>query len=227
MSTSKIPLIFFSGMAADERVLEHQLDFFPDMFVPQWISPLPSEKISDYCARFSKQIDPGRPCIVGGVSFGGIVALEMQNHLDTLGCILIGSVKTVEQLPKRIRLFRSFPYALNFVPIFLLQKAAVLAGISAGMCGAKTIEKLSCQFSDSDIRLLRWSAAQVLNWSLRPTAHIVRHIHGSADPIFPVDRVVADEVIPGGGHVISMTHPEQVNRFIQKHVNEFSRLNAS
>src|SRR5262245_55843221 len=92
--TDNVPLILLSGMAADERLFEPQRVAFPDLRVPAWIDPLPGESLRGYAARLARRIDPGRPCLVGGASFGGMVALEMAPHLQADACVLIGSVRS-------------------------------------------------------------------------------------------------------------------------------------
>ena len=74
-----------SGMAADERLCGPQLARFPQLPVPPWIKPLPGETIRGYAARVAQVVDPGEPCLVGGASFGGIVAMDMATHLNALG----------------------------------------------------------------------------------------------------------------------------------------------
>ena len=39
-------------------------------------------------------------------------------------------------------------------------------------------------------------------------------IHGDRDRILPPGRMRPDRIIPGGGHVLSLTHAGEVNRFI-------------
>jgi pimeloyl-ACP methyl ester carboxylesterase len=42
----------------------------------------------------------------------------------------------------------------------------------------------------------------------------VFQIHGRRDLLIPARLVDADEYIPDGGHLINVTHAEQVNAFI-------------
>src|SRR5579859_1984873 len=111
-------------MAADERLFQSQLSTFPSLRVAPWIAPLPGEPLRSYAARLAPQIDPGWPCIVGGASFGGVVALELAQHLPALACVLIGSVRSPANLPRRWRRMR---------PVALLGPNAVrvLAWLSA------------------------------------------------------------------------------------------------
>ena len=101
-----LPLILLSGMGADERVFAPQLAAFPNLRVPKWIEPITGESLARYAARFARHINPGAPCVVGGASFGGFVAVEMAKHLNAKGCILIGSVRSPADLPRRVRALR-------------------------------------------------------------------------------------------------------------------------
>ena len=72
------------------------------------------------------------------------------------------------------------------------------------------------QFSDADARVLRWSAAEILRWTTTPqTACPVYHIHGAQDGIILAQNCRPDVLIPDGGHVISLSHANEVNRFLQ------------
>jgi pimeloyl-ACP methyl ester carboxylesterase len=46
----------------------------------------------------------------------------------------------------------------------------------------------------------------------------VRHLHGGKDLLIPATRVTADLVVPGAGHVPSLTHPEAVSLFLREAV---------
>src|SRR3954464_5327650 len=101
-----VPLILVPGMAADERLFAPQRAAFPRLLVPAWIEPLPQEPLRSYAARLARQVDPGRPCVVGGASCGGIVALEMAAPLPARACVLIASGRSPGELPRWYRLLR-------------------------------------------------------------------------------------------------------------------------
>ena len=102
----RLPLILLSGMAADARLFAPQRAAFPGLVVPNWIEPLPKEPLPAYAARLARLVDPGQPCLVGGASFGGLVALEMAPHLPARACVLIASVRSPGELPWWVRLCR-------------------------------------------------------------------------------------------------------------------------
>ncbi|HEX4606599.1 MAG TPA: alpha/beta hydrolase [Urbifossiella sp.] len=110
-----VPIILLSGMAADERLFAAQVAAFPTLRVQPWVAPLPGESLRAYAARLAPVVDPGRPCLVGGASFGGVVALELAPHLPALGCVLIGSIRSPTGLPRRWRALRrmALPEAIS------------------------------------------------------------------------------------------------------------------
>ena len=90
-------IYIFSGLGADERVFQ-KLDFsdFKTTFV-KWIIPQDKETIENYSTRLLAQITTKNPTLIG-LSFGGIIAVEVAKQIDTEKVILIASAKTkIEQ----------------------------------------------------------------------------------------------------------------------------------
>jgi pimeloyl-ACP methyl ester carboxylesterase len=216
----EVPLIFLSGMAADERLFESQLTAFPRLQVQPWIPPLSGETLQAYAARLARLVNPGEPCLVGGASFGGMVALEMATHLPVLGCILIGSLRSPSGLPWKWRLLR--PVAL-LGPEGFRVLAGMVARLGRPMLRTRTTRRLR-RLSQPESAFVRWAMCAVLRWSPSPATQQVRvfHIHGSADHIFPVERARPDLIIPGGSHALSLFSAKAVNEFIAGVVNEVS-----
>jgi pimeloyl-ACP methyl ester carboxylesterase len=209
-----VPLILLSGMAADERLFAPQRAAFPHLLVPAWIEPLPQELLPSYAARLARRIDPGRPCVVGGASFGGIVALEMAAHLQARACVLISSVRSPGELPWWYRLLR--PAAL-LGPAGLGRLAGLAAGASAPCLRPGTARRLR-RLSEPEAAFLRWAAWAVLTWQPSREARRVRvcQIHDGADRTLPIRHTRPDVVVAGGGHLLPLTHPQAVNEFLRR-----------
>jgi pimeloyl-ACP methyl ester carboxylesterase len=64
---------------------------------------------------------------------------------------------------------------------------------------------------------LRRFARLILRWKA-PASYPcpIHQIHGSADMVIPLNRVRPEEVVPGGGHLINMTHSREVNAFVAR-----------
>jgi pimeloyl-ACP methyl ester carboxylesterase len=210
----RIPIILLSGMAADERLFTAQRAAFPNLRVQPWLPPLPGESLRAYAARLARLIDPGRPCILGGASFGGLVALELVRHLPARACILIGSVRSPAALSWRWRVLR---------PVALLGPDALgtLAGLGARLGRRflargrlRTLQRLA----RPEAEFVRWAICAVMRWRPGPVPPRVPvyHIHGSTDRVLPVWRARPQPtvVVPGGAHALSLFNPIAVNEFI-------------
>ena len=207
-------LIMLPGMAADERLFEPQRRAFPGLIVPPWIDPEPDESLVSYARRTASQIDPAGLVLVGGVSFGGIVALEMAHHLGLAECVLISSVRSPAEMPWRLRALRPLarigPRRLGSTAGW----AARWLAPSMPRATARRLGRLAVPQSD----FLRWACWAVLRWQPTPEALQVRvhQIHGSADRTFPLWCTRPDQIVRGGGHLLTLTHPLEVNEFIAR-----------
>jgi pimeloyl-ACP methyl ester carboxylesterase len=209
-------------MGADSSIFKPQLAAFENIVVPSWTPPKAGDSLQSYSLRMAESINVKESCFVGGASFGGIVALEMARHLNAKGCILIGSVRSPSQLPKRIRFLKAFAPMLAAIPLKCLQQSAAASIEVLERTGQQHTANVGRQFSQSDTEIIRWSAKEILRWKAFDAKVPVRHIHGNKDRVFPIRDVTPDEVVDGGGHVISLTHGEQVNEFIFRETNELA-----
>lgn len=211
---SEVPMILLPGMAADERLFEQQLARFPNLRVPKWIAPHPHESLRAYAARFAKVIDPGVPLVIGGASFGGIVAMEMAAHLQTVACVLIGSIRSPAELSWQWRAHRP----LAFLGPDCLGAAARLVSRLHPPFLPRGVRRRLQRFARPEAAFVRWATCAVLRWQPRPVDHRVRvfQIHGEADHTLPVHRTRAEVIVPGGSHALSLFNPSAVNHFLDR-----------
>lgn len=205
-----LPFILFSGLAADDTLLKPQILAFPNLVVPAWPQPMPKESLAGYCERLAEDLRPLGAIAIGGVSFGGIIALEVAKILKPRCVILIASVRSPSALPWRLRAMRPFLPLLPLLPITWIQwLAAAIPLWSAVYAGVIK------QFRQADPQTLRWSILQVFKWKSAPTLDCpIFQIHGNRDFVFPISLAQPNEIIKGGGHLISLTRGKQVNTFI-------------
>lgn len=73
------------------------------------------------------------------------------------------------------------------------------------------------QVSESDASFLKWACRAVLEWvggaDIGDTP--IFQIHGDNDPVLLIKNTSPDQVLQGGGHAISVMHPEEVTRFLK------------
>ena len=97
--TSRICLL--PGMTAAYPVYRRLAPLLTNASIVSFIEPLPNESLTAYAARLAPQFHPDS--YIGGVSFGGILALEISRLVRPKGCIVISSVQGPRQLPPWMR----------------------------------------------------------------------------------------------------------------------------
>lgn len=56
-----LPILYLTGMAADERLFASQVEAFPELRVVAWIPSIESESLVEYASRLARIADPGVP----------------------------------------------------------------------------------------------------------------------------------------------------------------------
>lgn len=211
------PVILLPGMGADESVFARQKRDIPGVSIPEWITPRPREPLAAYAARLARAVNPGRPCWLGGASFGGFVALEMIPHLDVRGCFLIGSVRASSELPGALRTLRPAARAVRVLPFEVLQVVGRILFASARPDDRSDVSILLDEMSRSDAAFLRWACRAVIEWDgpAAPVRVPIHQIHGGEDRIIPPSRTRPDHIVPGAGHALSVSHPGEVTAFLR------------
>ena len=229
MPDGSLPIILLAGMGADERVFAHQIRAFPQLIVPKWIPPQPDDSIASYAKRLADQQKIPGPCFVGGASFGGFVAIELARHVDARACFLIGSVRSPAELPLRVRALRSLGGATRIVPFDFICRLAGRSVDLFGFCSAPPTRRLLRQLSDADAAFLRWATRAVLTWQPDPSPVPcpIYHIHGDRDRVLPVSCTRADRIVRGAGHVLSMTHGDEVTEFLRAQMQSHEPSHAA
>ena len=227
-------LLLLPGLAADRRLLAPQRAAAPDLAVPDWLPPRPEEGLPAYAKRCAEAwvfgdgtaASPDRPFRLGGVSFGGMVALEIGRALldagaPPAGVFLIASCRSRDAVTGGFRLRAS---AGSLLPAGAVR--AVLGGFGArrfarreGLTGDWPAT-LAAMGRDTNVPALFRFARMAAAWDLsageaaRP-GFPVYQIHGERDPVIPCRPQDCDVVLPGAGHLINVTHADAVNRFLQ------------
>ena len=187
---TKIPVYFLPGLAANSSIFKKiQLDAnaFETHFL-EWMIPFEEESISEYAIRFCKKIKHANAILVG-VSFGGIIAQEMNLVYKFKKIIIISSVKARHELPLHLQLagktkvYKLLPTSLFAQNIDLLSKYAF------GKPIVKRLDLYKQYLSITDKRYLDWAIKQVVSWNQETSDPNLVHIHGDQDIIFPIENM--------------------------------------
>ncbi|HXC06584.1 MAG TPA: alpha/beta hydrolase, partial [Bacteroidia bacterium] len=64
----------------------------------KWLLPYKKEELEAYALRLGKQIDPVKPFVLLGVSFGGMLSVALARHLHPDRIIIVSSCKSRKEL---------------------------------------------------------------------------------------------------------------------------------
>lgn len=203
-------------MGADARLFGPQRKAFPRLEVPGWLAPEADETLAAYGRRMAAEIDPRPPFFLGGVSLGGMIALEMARHLRPRGVFLIASCRSSNAIPQYLKVLEEWTHEWLDV---LIDFAIPLSPLAVSILGNPTdADRRLClrMFHDTPPEFLRWACSAVVKWPGSRPDRPVWQIHGADDHLIPARAVRPDLLVPGGGHLINLTHAGEVNGFIRE-----------
>ena len=215
------PIYLISGLGADERVFQN-LDFGRrrPTFI-QWIEPKDNETIQDYALRLSEQIVTNKPIILG-VSFGGMIAIEIAKQIDYQQVILISSAKTKTEIPLIYRILGRLKLH-KLIPIRLFKQANILTYWFFGMNSKSEKKMLKGILNDTDSTFLKWAMDAIITWKNEVIIDKLVHFHGDNDRILPIKNIKnVDLIIPNGGHLMVFNQADEINDALN--INESSGL---
>ena len=199
---NKIPVYFMPGLAASALIFERiQLpEADCEIHLLEWEIPRADESLAEYAKRIAEKIKLENPVLIG-VSFGGILVQEMAKHLNTRKVIIISSVKSNFEFPRRMKIAKTTK-AYKLIPMSLILNLENLAKFSFG---AKINHRLKLYrkfLSVRDIGYLEWAVEKVILWDRAVPDESVVHIHGDMDDVFPIKYIQGCTVVKGGSHIM-------------------------
>jgi pimeloyl-ACP methyl ester carboxylesterase len=205
-------VLLLPGLGADARIFEAQSESL-DIVVPPW--PMPAEK--DSLQSFAGKLAPAVPDgvdVIGGASFGGMVALELAAILRPKAVVLVGSCRRPDSIATRLRILGN---ACSRVPDTLFRPRRWTLPLVLPKFGKLTPAQQSLFWrmaTGVPSSFFKWGCAAILAWRPSPVTSPVFHLHGDEDQIIPIRRVMPTQVVRGGGHLLSLSHPREVTTFI-------------
>ncbi len=207
-----------SGLGADERIFcKLEVPHTSFHFV-QWVQPNIEESITNYAARLRNQIEHERPVLIG-VSFGGMMAIELAKIIPVAKVVIVSSIKSCVELPAWMKMCGRYKIdrMLPSRPLHSIRPLKALRPIQNYFLGTESEEEkaIANHFRDNvDPIYLRWSINQVLNWRNEWKPANLYHLHGAKDHIFPLKNVNPTHIIPNAGHFMVMNKCQEISSIL-------------
>lgn len=206
-----------SGLGADKRIFSRlKLDEKINIIHLDWITPNKNESLSAYADRLSRKIDITHPFALVGVSFGGMIAVEIAKTLKPVNTIIISSTILSTQLPALYR-FLGKLRLLKLIPASLLKSSNKLTqNYYFGTRSSSEKTLLSRIIKDTDPYFLKWAIGSILCWKneIRPAG--IYHIHGTSDKILYSKAAQPNFIIENGTHFMVYQNAEEISGIIDK-----------
>ena len=199
------------GLAASSAIFERieLSDELFEMHLLEWEIPLPKESLGDYAKRIADKITHKMPVLVG-VSFGGILVQEIAAHIQTKKVIIISSVKSNTEFPRRLKLAKTTK-AYKLIPMNLILNLENLAKFSFGEKINQKLKLYEKFLSVRDIGYLEWAVEKVILWDRTAIDESVIHIHGDLDDVFPIKNIKQCTIVKGATHILILSKYKWLN----------------
>ncbi|ALD22273.1 alpha/beta fold hydrolase [Hymenobacter sp. DG25A] len=203
------------GLGADERVFRNLLPLLrsPVKVLP-WLTPLQQESLPHYVARIAELVDSTQPCLVVGVSFGGVVALELCRLRPLAEAVLISSIPDAGCLPLSLRAIRASG-VYKLVPPQLLKLFPRAGQWYFGVRNGEEYRLFKEILGDMEPRYTRWAIDRLLHWDSTDTGRCLQ-ILGTKDRVFPPGPAPVDYLIQGGGHFMILSHALEISHILNR-----------
>ena len=194
------------GMAASPAIFEYiklPTEKFEFHYL-EWSIPEKGISLFQYAESMCSKVKHANVVLLG-VSLGGLLVQEMANYISVRKIIIVSSVKTKYELPKRM-LFARYTKVHKLLPTGLVNNVELLAKYAFGETATKRLSLYERYLSVRDKSYIDWCIDQLVNWKQEiPKDHLV-HIQGEKDAVFPIANIT--DCI----HVVNGTHTMIIHR---------------
>ncbi|TCD26884.1 alpha/beta hydrolase [Pedobacter psychrodurus] len=206
---------FISGLGAGRRIFSKlKLDENINIIHIDWITPNKNESLASYAKRLSEVMNLTQPFALVGVSFGGMIAVEIAKLLNPATTIIISSTMLSTHLPALYR-FAGKLGLLKLIPAKLLKSSNKLTqNYYFGTRSSSEKTLLSKIIKDTDPYFLKWAIGSILGWRNKIKPKGIYHIHGTNDKILYSKTAMPDFVIQNGTHFMVYQNAEEISGII-------------
>ena len=208
----KPTIYIISGLGADKRMFQNFSFEGYNVIHIDWILPLENETLQNYALRISENIKDENAILIG-LSFGGIISVEISKIKKFKKVFLLSSAKTKFEIPFYYR-FLGKLNLLRIIPSSILKRVNSLTYL---VFGAKTNAEKSLLediVRNTDEKFLKWALHQIMNWKNEIYSENIVHIQGDSDLILPHIFVKYDYLIKCGTHFMTLNQSKEIETII-------------
>ena len=203
-----------SGLGADRRVFDF-LDVDAELIYIEWSPSFEWETLHDYANKLCEQIDTSEPFALLGVSFGGMLATEMNNFVKPTKTILMSSLARGSEFPFWIKIGKKLTLHRYLPAYFFAMKSAFLIWFF-GIKSKQGINTMRAITADTDKTFNKLSLDKILTWQNESIPNNLVRIHGTSDKLLPAPKGLVDYHVEGAGHFAVVENANEVSGYINE-----------
>lgn len=215
---SKTHIYFMPGLGVGPEIFK-KLTLNPEyeLHYLEWKKPISQEEsLVNYSMRMADDVKHENPVLIG-VSFGGILVQEMSKFINTKKIIIISSVKSKNEFPKRFK-FANASKIYKLFPTSIVTNFDNYSKFFIGKYLRKKAENYKRYLTVKDKTYIEWSIQTVLNWKQETPIDPILHIHGTKDNVFPIKHIHNCEQIIDGDHAMIIIKAKKISEIINNYL---------
>ena len=218
----RMRVFLITGFALDRRAFQ-MMDLPAETYRTVDLIPIrKGESLREYARRMAADIGLAPGDVIGGVSLGGMLALEMAKVVPVSGAVIIASATHPRSIRKRFRMWG--PLA-RWVPRFVIRRIFTLIPRILALQnmlapdGQALLADIMGKFPPEQLQtfpmmILRWPGCE-------PPAYF-RHIHSDGDWLIrPAGDPATLTLLPGRNHLLTVSHAKEVRELVMQAVAGF------
>jgi pimeloyl-ACP methyl ester carboxylesterase len=203
------------GVGANDKVFKN-LDLKGyDIVHVKWPRHKKGESIQTYVKKLLPQIKKDTEPILIGMSFGGIVAIELAKLINPAKTIIISSIKTYHERPFKLMFLNSIKFHRLISGKLVIQFRFWLQWM-LGKLTREDLQLIEEMINEANIEFNEWAVDQVIHWNNEEVPDNLTHIHGTDDRIFPGFYIKNVCWIKGGTHFMVVNRSQEISKIIRK-----------
>lgn len=203
-----------SGLGADKRI-------FGKVNIPgahlqhlDWPPYDKHDELACYAQKLADKIPDQHPNILG-VSFGGMLAVEIAKIRPVRKVVIVSSAKKHEELPPMKRFVRVLLRS-RLLPSFLFNKPNKLVYKRFGTETEEEEQLLGNILRDTDRHFAKWAVKAMMTWRNEVVPEGIYHIHGNADQVILPNGIKANYWVSDGGHFMIYNRASLINPILTR-----------
>jgi len=222
-SENRVRLVLLPGLAADERMYvgvrealeKAPLDISCELVTPRLLVPNAGENMEAYAHRTAQALNVQEDDIIGGCSFGSMVASAIATQFAVRALVLLSGALDSSALGRSARFLNRFA---PFIPFPLLQRVLASDWFLRSIFGEANPQDINlgrAMLLDTPEQAIRRGGLLAATCEqLNPLSVPVHALHGADDRVICPPKADHCKLVPHAGHGMVVSHPHEVAEFL-------------